>query len=252
MGPILRKPLLQSSSDDSMASLSSKSLSSESTYTSPYHSVITSHHDAFPHLKSLSLYMEAINKARGDSRLGSFESDSILAVEFLRNGERQYTRIDCFDSDDIEQHSALLSGSGDKASIYARMLIVEDVSPGSIEALGNGFALDPHMFYYHLGFDTRRSAMLNLVSASSENAVPVTWCMPSHVPENYISIPIPCDLKPVCERSMASGLREDCTYSRQTFREIAHIEGKENLWEPPERAFQRLSLIFPKTDIETG
>jgi hypothetical protein len=252
MGPILRKPLLLSSSNDSMASSSSKSQSSESACATPYHSVIKSHHDAFPHLKSLSLYMEAIHKAREDSRLGSFESDSILAVEFLRNGERQYTRIDCFDSDDIERHSSLLSGSGDNTSISSRILIVEDVSPGSIEALGNGFALDPHMFYYHLGFDTRRSAMLNLVSASSENAVPVTWCMPSHAPDDYISIPIPCDLKPACERNLSGGLREDCTYSRQTFREIAHIQGRENLWEPPERAFQRLSLIFPKTNIETG
>jgi hypothetical protein len=69
---------------------------------------------------------------------------------------------------------------------------------------------------------------------------------------NYISIPVPCDLKPNSEPNLAHGLRKDSTYSRQIFREISEIKGKEDAWKAPKRAFQRLSLIFPKSDVETG
>ncbi len=219
---------------------------------SPYHLRISTLHNAFPHLQSLSLYMQATEHARIDGRLGSHDSDSILVAEILTTGEITYNQIDCYDPVDMESHHDMLSGKGDKQIVSARVLVIEDLSPGAIEALGTGFHLDPHIFYFHLGFDTRRSAMADLVDAVNENNIPVTWCMPSHAPDNFISVPVPCDLKPLSVRKLESGLQEDSTYSRQAYRPIAQIPGKEQDWEPPQRAFHRLSLVFPESEIETS
>ncbi|OBT74293.1 hypothetical protein VF21_07382 [Pseudogymnoascus sp. 05NY08] len=213
-----------------------------------YHRISTLHHN-FPHLQSLSLYMHAIESARSDGLLGSHDSDSILAAEILKTGEISYNQIDCYNPADVESHSDILCGKGDKQTVSARIIVIEDLSPAAIEVLGTRFHLDPHMFYFHLGFDTKRSAMANLVDASNENKIPVTWCMPRHFPENFISVPMPCDLKPMSALKLESGLKEDLTYSRQAHRQIAQIPGKEREWDPPQRAFHRISLIFPKTDI---
>ena len=76
--------------------------------------------------------------------------------------------------------------------------------------------------------------------------------MLSHAPDNFISVPVPCDLKPLKTRKLEGGLREDSTYSRQAYQPIAQIAGKEQDWEPPRRAFHRLSLVFTEADIETS
>lgn len=188
-----------------------------------------------------------------DGRLGSHDSDSILTAEISKTGEVTYDRINCYDPDDVERHHDVLSGKGNSHTVSTRILVIEDLSPGAIEALGTGFRLDPHIFYFHLGFDTRRSAMMDLVDAVHENRIPVTWCMPSHTPENFISVPLPYDLKPLHVRKLEGRLREDSTYSRQAYRPIAQIPNKEQDWEPPQRSFHRLSLVFPgTTDIETS
>jgi hypothetical protein len=56
----------------------------------------------------------------------------------------------------------MLTGTGEASVVHSRVLIIEDLSPAAIEILGSGFDLDPHVFYFHLGFDTRRSAMVVL------------------------------------------------------------------------------------------
>lgn len=220
--------------------------------TGPYETHISTLHTEFPHLQSLSLYMQAIERARTNGRLGSHDSDSILAAEISSAGETTYHRIDCYDPTDVESYRDILSGKGDKQAVTARILVVEDLSPAAIEALGTGFNLDPHVFYFHLGFDTRRSAMADLVDAANENDIPVTWCMPSHAPDGFISVPVPCDLKPRRVRKLECGLQEDSTYSRQSYRPIAEVSSEDQAWDPPQRAFHRLSLAFPKSDIETG
>ncbi|KAF2266538.1 hypothetical protein CC78DRAFT_578251 [Lojkania enalia] len=187
----------------------------------PYYSRISTLHNDFPHLQSLSLYMQAIEHARMEGRLGSHDSDSILVAEVSTTGDVTYDRIDCYDLDDLHLHQDMLSGNGNQQAVSARILAIEDLSPGAIEALGTGFNLDPHVFYFHLGFDTRRSAMANLVDPVSENTIPVTWCMPNHAPNNFISVPVPCDLKPLSARKLESSLREDRTYSRQAYRPLA-------------------------------
>ncbi|OBT91041.1 hypothetical protein VE02_00131 [Pseudogymnoascus sp. 03VT05] len=169
-----------------------------------YHRISTLHHN-FPHLQSLSLYIYAIESARSDGLLASHDSDSILAAKILKTGE---------------------VSKGDKQIVSARIIVIEDLSPAAIEVLGTSFHLDPHMVYFHLGFGTRRSAMANLVDASNENKIPVTWCMPRHSPENFISVPMPCHLKPMSALQLESGLKEDLTYSRQAYRQIAQIPAR--------------------------
>ncbi|WEW60264.1 hypothetical protein PRK78_005749 [Emydomyces testavorans] len=172
-------------------------------------------------------------------------SDSILAVEFLRNGEFRSTRIDYFDSDDVEQYHALLFGSGDNSSVSAKLLIAENVSSEAIEVLSIRFSLNLRLFYYHLEFNIRRSVMRNLVSASLEVAISVTWCMSSHVPDKYIRILIPCNLKPTGERKLDTRLAQGLDLLKANLLHESHrLKAK--------RALQRLRLIFPKTDMETG
>lgn len=219
---------------------------------SPYYLRISTLHHDFSCLQSLSLYMRAIEIARTDGLLGSHDSDSILAAEILRAGEISYNQINCYDPADVKLHADMLSGKGDKQAISARIIVVEDLSPAAIEILGTRFNLNPHVFYFHLGFDARRSAMANLVDASNENQIPVTWCMPRHSPDDFISVPMPCDLKPTSALKLESGLKEDYTYSRQAYRPIVQIPGKEGEWDPPRRAFHRISLVFPKGEIETS
>ncbi len=94
--------------------------------------------------------------------------------------------------------------------------------------------------------------MRDLVDAANENEIPVTWCMPGHAPDNFISVSVPCDLKPLTNRKLEGGLKGDLAYSRQVYHPIARIRGKDQDWEPPQRAFYRLSLISPEATIETG
>ena len=218
----------------------------------PYHRHIRRLHADFPHLRSLSLYSEAIERGRGKGQLGSHDSDSIIVAEICSNGDVLYDRIDCYDTADIDSHHEVLCGEGDAAKISSRILLVEDLSPSAIEALGTGFRLDPHVFYFHLGFDTRRSAMRDLVDPVRESMIPVTWYMPRHGPSDFVSVPIPCDLKSslVCDSVPALSL--DSTYARQTYSPLTKLSGSSKDWQAPYRAFHRLSMIFGQSQIKTG
>ena len=77
--------------------------------TGPYETHISTLHIEFPHLQSLLLYMQAIERARTDRRLGSHDSDSILAAEISSAGETTYHRIDCYDHADVESYRDMLS-----------------------------------------------------------------------------------------------------------------------------------------------
>jgi hypothetical protein len=43
------------------------------------------------------------------------------------------------------------------------LIMMGHLAPATIELIGSSFNLDPHVFYFHLGFDTRRSAMVDLI-----------------------------------------------------------------------------------------
>lgn len=57
--------------------------------------------------------------------------------------------------------------------------------------------------------------MVNLIDPKRESSIPVTWCMPNHAPENFISVPLPCDLKPFNARRLQNGLPMAMTNPRQ-------------------------------------
>ena len=201
------------------------------------------------------LYSDSIKKARGEATVGSHDSNSILAVEIPINGDPSFHRIDAYDSNDVKAHADMLSGKGNPRLIKTRLLLVEDLSPGAIEAIGVGFSLDPHVFYFHLGFDTRRSAMLNLIGSTGESKVPITWYFPNHGPENFISVSIPCDLKPqIGQQSEAANpedrISADTTYARQAYRPISQVDTEHQT--AAKRAFHRISLAFAKTQIKTS
>lgn len=218
----------------------------------PYHRQIRTLLENFPHLESLSLYSRECERLRVAGQLGSHDSNSILAAEISRSGHVEFHRIDCYDHNDVALHHDMLNGTGESSFIMSRILVIEDLSPAAIEILGAGFNLDPHIFYFHLGFDTRRSAMVDLIDPKRESSIPVTWCMPSHAPENFISVPLPCDLKPFHARRLKNGLPMSMTYSRQAYRPITEFSQSHEDWDPPRRAFHRLSLVSTKTEIETS
>lgn len=218
----------------------------------PYHRQIRSLHTHFPHLESLSLYSQECERARIAGQLGSDDSNSILAAEVSTSGDIVLHRINCYDHNELERYHDILTGAGESADVLARVLVIEDLSPAAIEILGAGFHLDPHVFYFHLGFDTRRSAMMDLIDPKRESSIPVTWCMPSHAPENFLSVPLPCDLKPSNARRHQKDLPAAMTYSRQAYRPITDFPGPRENWDPSQRAFHRLSLVFPPTKIETS
>lgn len=139
---------------------------------SSYHRYINQLLPQFPHLEALSLYSEQCEKSRIAGNLGSHDSNSILAAEIIESNTVYYHRIDCYDPDDVSQHREILTGTGDRSTVRCRLLIVEDLSPAAIAILGSGFDLDPHVFYFHLGFDTRRSAMVDLIDPNRESAHP--------------------------------------------------------------------------------
>ena len=220
---------------------------------SPYHHYIRQLQPQFPHLEALSLYSEQCEKSRIAGNLGSHDSNSILAAEISQSDNVTYHRIDCYDPDDVAQHREILTGTGDGSSVRCRLLIIEDLSPAAIEILGSGFDLDPHIFYFHLGFDTRRSAMVDLIDPNRESTIPITWYMPSHAPEGLVSVPLPCDLKQFSARRVSKDLQVARTYSQQAYRPITTIPEPQESWDPPQRAFHRVSVISPtSTKIETG
>ena len=146
----------------------------------------------------------------------------------------------------------MLTGTREASVVHSRILIIEDLSPAAIELLGSRFGLDPHVFYFHLGFDTRHSAMVDLIDRRREGAIPVTWCMPGHAPDDFISVPLPCDLKPFTSRMLKRGLPMSNTYLRQTYRRITDLHEPYENWDPLQRAFHRLSVVSARTEIETG
>lgn len=103
------------------------------------------------------------------------------------------------------------------------LIIMGHLAPATIELIGSSFNLDPHVFYFHLGFDTRRSAMVDIIDPHRESSIPVIWCMPGHAPDNFISVPLPCDLKPISSRKPESGLPMSKTYIRQAYRRITDL-----------------------------
>ena len=218
----------------------------------PYHQHIRTLHTHFPHLESLSVFSEECEKSRAEGQLGSHDSDSILSAEITKSGDVTIHRINTYDHRDLKHYSAMLTGTGDTSSVHSRVLIIEDLSPAAIEILGSGFNLDPHVFYFHLGFDTRRSAMVDLIDPLLEGSIPVTWCMPGHVPDDFISIPLPCDLKPFKSRMLKGGLPISRTYSRQVYRPITELHEPHEDWDPPQRAFHRVSVVSSRTEIETS
>ena len=131
---------------------------------STYHQYIRTLHTKFPHLESLSLYSRECEKGRVAGKLGSRDSNSILVAEKLMStGDVGLHRINCYDNDDLERYREVLTGIGNTSAIHSRVLIIEDLSPAAIEILGASLNLDPRVFYFHLGFDTRRSAMVDLI-----------------------------------------------------------------------------------------
>ncbi len=102
--------------------------SSDFIKNSQYHALFEGLQQDLPLLRSLTMYMRAIEQERGAGQLGSHDSDSILAAEVSTAGVT-YTRISCYDPNDIEPHRDMLSGKGDTQKIRARVLVVEDVSP---------------------------------------------------------------------------------------------------------------------------
>ncbi|RMJ22918.1 hypothetical protein PHISP_06203 [Aspergillus sp. HF37] len=216
----------------------------------PYHRHLRTLHARYPHLESVSLYSQECEKLRVTGQLGSHDSNSILAAE-ITNSDMAVHRINCYDSNEVDRYHEMLTGTGDTSVVRSRILVIEDLSPAAIELLGTRFNLDPHVFYFHLGFDTRRSAMVDLIDPKRENSIPVTWCMPGHVPENFISVPLPCDLKPFDARRAQGGLPMTLTYSRQAYRAITTLLEPQDNWDPPQRAFHRLSLICPQAKVET-
>lgn len=103
------------------------------------------------------------------------------------------------------------------------LIMMGHLAPATIELIGSSFNLDPHVFYFHLGFDTRRSAMVDIIDPHRESSIPVIWCMPGHAPDNFISVPLPCDLKPMSSRKPESGLPMSKTYIRQAYRRITDL-----------------------------
>ena len=218
----------------------------------PYHCHISALYTHFPHLESLSLYSQKCEISRVAGKLGSHNSNSILVAEIDKAGNVILHRINCYNKNNLEDHHDMLTGTGDPSEVRSRVLIIEDLSPAAIEILGSSLNLDPHVFYFHLGFDTRRSAMVDLIDPDREKLIPVNWYMPSHGPEKFFNIPLPCDLKPFNLRQLKSGLQMCTTYSQQAYWPIADLLQPQGNWDPPQRAFHRISVIFPQTKIETG
>ena len=218
----------------------------------PYQKHVASLHDRYPHLEALSLYMEAIDRERLGGHLGSHDSDSILVMEAMGMYSTQYYRINCYDSEDVKKYQEVISRRGDPRSTKSRVIVVEDLSPAAIEVLGSSFNLDPHVFYHHLGFETRQSALAGLVDPEIEKSIPVAMCSASHVPVNFYSVPLPCDLKSTRQVGSIPGLGPNTTYSRQVYQPMVRIEGSSKAWDPPQRAFHRLSIVIPDSGIETG
>jgi hypothetical protein len=217
-----------------------------------YYQTISRLQDDFPHLEALLLYKDATEKARQQATVGSQDSDSILVAELPSIGSPRFYQINAYDPDDIKKHEKMLSGKGDHHQLKSRLLLVEDLSPGAIEAIGAGFNLDPHVFYFHLGFDVRRSAMLDFADSRMEKRIPVQWYFPNHGPEDFVSVPLPCDLKPPpSDTPSATGdIPVDKTYARQAYRPIAQLDGE---YEPAaRRGFHRISLAFTQTQIKTS
>lgn len=100
------------------------------------------------------------------------------------------------------------------------LIMMGHLAPATIELIGSSFNLDPPVFYFYLGFDTRRSAMVDIIDPHCESSIPVIWCMPGYALDNFISVPLPCDLKTMSSRKPESELPMSKTYIRQAYRRI--------------------------------
>lgn len=53
------------------------------------------------------------------------------------------------------------------------LIMMGRLAPAIIELIGSSFNLDPHVFYFRLGFDTMRSAMVDIIDPHRESSLPV-------------------------------------------------------------------------------
>jgi hypothetical protein len=222
----------------------------KSYFGEKYHKLLLGLIPQYPHLEALLLYAAAIEKAKETDERGSHDSDSLLAAEVAHDGTVSFNSINIYNPEHVKAHEEILSGTGSPHIVKERLLLVEDVSPGAIAALGTGFNLNPHVFYFHLGFDTRGSAMQALIDPTSEGKVPVTWYFPNHGPENFFSIPLQCDLSPAAGVGEAREDPLDKTYCRQSYHPVSQVRSENQ--PAVSRGFHRISVAFAQTQIKTS
>jgi len=99
----------------------------------------------YSHLKSLLLYSDAIENYMTKNERGLPDSDNILIAESATDGAVSSDSVNLYDSDNVKCHVPAFFGTGSSKVVKPRVLFVEDLLPGAIEAIGAGFNLNPHV-----------------------------------------------------------------------------------------------------------